>query len=64
MGKQRSGGNKQRAMQQQIASGMDRVTKDWAGGQPTKADLRAMIPTYDETLVRKIETGKKTIKKG
>ena len=63
MGKQRSGGNKQRAMQQQIASGMDRVTKDYAAGAPTKADLRSMIPAYDESLVKKIETGKKTVKR-
>lgn len=63
MGKQRSSSNTQRAMQQQIASGMDRVTKEWSGDQPTKADLRAMIPTYDEALVKKIEPGKKTIKR-
>lgn len=63
MGKQRSSGNKQKAVQQRIAGGMDIVTRVGGAPAPTKAELRAAIPAYDPSIIKKIETGKKAIKK-
>ena len=56
MGKVRASSNGQRAMQQQIASGMDRVLK--SAGEPTKAEMRAAIPAYDPSMIKKIPAGK------
>jgi hypothetical protein len=59
MGKGRAGGNAQKAMQQRIASGMAVVTQGSVLSQPSKAELRAMVPEYDESLVKKIPPGVK-----
>ncbi len=64
MGKGRSSGIKHKAVQQGISAGMDIVTRVGGPPPPTKAELRASIPTYDSSLIKKIETGKKAIKKG
>lgn len=64
MGKGRSGSNAYKAVQQKIAAGMDIVTRVDGKAAPTKAELRASIPAYDPTMIKRVETGKKTIKKG
>ena len=51
-------------MQQQIQAGMAVVTKGAYLAQPTKAALRAMIPPYDESMVKRIATKKKGKKAG
>lgn len=55
MAKGRSTSAQQRANQQRIESGYNVVTSSPVTGQPSKAELRASIPAYDETMVRKIE---------
>ena len=55
MGKGRSSDKKYRAVQQRIQTGMDIVTKGSNLEQPSKAALRAGIPAYDESMVRRIE---------
>jgi hypothetical protein len=62
LAKVRASGNGQKAMQQQIASGMDRVLK--TAGDPSKAELRASIPAYDPSMIKKIPAGKTTKKGG
>jgi hypothetical protein len=64
MGKNRSTDKAHRAMQQQIQAGMAVVTKGAYLAQPTKAALRAMIPPYDESMVKRIATKKKGKKAG
>ena len=59
MSKGRSGANAQKAMQQRIAGGMAVVTQGAVLAQPSKAELRAMVPSYDESLVQKIPPGVK-----
>ena len=54
MGKGRSGDKQYRAMQQKIQTGMDIVTKGSNLAQPSKAELRASVPAYDESMVRRI----------
>jgi hypothetical protein len=54
MGKNRSTEKARRAIQQQIQAGMSVVTKGAFLTQPTKAELRAMIPPYDESKVTRI----------
>ena len=66
MGKNRSTEKARRAMQQQIQSGMAGVTKPGLLAQPSKAELRAMIPPYDESKITRIATnvkGKKPVKR-
>lgn len=63
MGKGRSGSNSYKATQQKIARGMDLVTRVDGKPAPSKAELRASIPTYDPSMIKKVETGKKAIKK-
>lgn len=51
---------RRRAVQQKIQGGMDLISKAVHNGEPSKAQLRASIPAYDETMVRRIEaTGKR-----
>lgn len=54
MAKGRSGNNSQRAMQQKIDAGYGLVTSGSVIGQPSKEELRAAIPAYDESMVKKI----------
>lgn len=49
------GDKSQRAMQQKIAAGMDIVTRVGGEAPPSKAELRASIPAYDESMVKKID---------
>jgi hypothetical protein len=42
-------------MQQQIQSGYDLVAKGVHAREPSKAELRASVPPYDESMVRRIE---------
>lgn len=60
----RSSENKRRAMQQKIQGGMDLVSKHVHQGVHSKAELRAMIPPYDETMVKRIEPNVKGKKAG
>jgi hypothetical protein len=46
-------------MQQRIAGGMAIVTQGAVLSQPSKAELRAMVPEYDESLVKRIPPGVK-----
>jgi hypothetical protein len=46
-------------MQQRIAGGMAVVTQGAVLSQPSKAELRAMVPEYDESLVKRIPPGVK-----
>jgi hypothetical protein len=64
MGKNRSTDKAHRAMQQQIQAGMTVVTKGAYLAQPTKAELRAMTPPYDESMVRRIPSNVKGKKSG
>lgn len=54
MAKGRSTVAQQRANQQRIAAGYNIVTSSSALEQPSKAELRASIPAYDESMVKKI----------
>lgn len=54
MAKGRSTIAQQRATQQRIAAGYNIVTSSSAIGEPSKAELRASIPAYDESMVKKI----------
>jgi hypothetical protein len=66
MGRNRSSDKAHRAVQQKIQAGMDIVTSSYLV-QPTKAELRAMIPHYDESMVTRIAPkikGKKAAGKG
>jgi hypothetical protein len=61
MGKNRSTDKAHRATQQRINAGMAIVAKSSNLAQPSKAELRAMIPAYDESRVTRVPTkGKKT----
>jgi hypothetical protein len=42
-------------MQQHIQAGYDIVTKAGSVKQPSKAELRASVPPYDESIVKRIE---------
>ena len=64
MGKNRSSSKMQRAMQQHIKAGYDMVAKDVYQRQPSKAELRASVPPYDEAMVRRIEATPKGKKRG
>ena len=44
--------NDQKAMQQQIAAGADRSSRELGG--PSKAELRASIPDYDPAMIKKL----------
>jgi hypothetical protein len=55
MGKNRGSDKKHRAMQQHIQAGYDIVTKLGSVKQPSKAELRASMPLYDESMVKRIE---------
>jgi hypothetical protein len=52
MGKNRASDKKHRAMQQHIQAGYDIVTKAGLVKQPSKAELRASVPPYDESIVK------------
>ncbi len=54
MAKGRSTVAQQRATQQRIAAGYNIVTSSSHIEQPSKADLRASIPAYDESMIKKI----------
>ena len=54
MAKGRSGSAQQRANQQRIEAGYNVVTSTSVTNQPSKAELRASIPAYDEAIVKKI----------
>jgi len=54
MAKGRSSGSHQRANEQRIAAGYNVATSSAVIGQPSKADLRASIPAYDESMVKKV----------
>ncbi len=54
MAKGRSTTAQQRASQQRIAAGYNVVTSSAVIDQPSKAELRASIPTYDESMIKKI----------
>jgi hypothetical protein len=56
MGKNRSSDKSRRAMQQHINAGYDIVTKGAYLKQPSKAELRASVPPYDESMVKRIES--------
>lgn len=65
MGKGRSSSNSFKATQQRIDAGYNIVTSGPVVNQPSKAALRAQIPAYDESMVRRIEAkpkGKKSPK--
>jgi hypothetical protein len=64
VGKGRSTDKSYRAMQQKIQAGMDVVTEGTHLAQPSKAQLRASVPPYDESMVRRIPTGSKRKKTG
>jgi preprotein translocase subunit YajC len=64
MGKNRSTDKAHRAMQQRIQAGMNIVTQAGVLSQPSKAELRAMIPAYNESIVRRIETKPRKSKSG
>jgi hypothetical protein len=56
---------RRRAVQQKIQGGMNLISKAVHNGEPSKAELRASIPAYDESLVKRIEaTGKGRASKG
>ena len=46
---------KARATQQKIRASYDVATKGFLLQQPKKAELRASVPPYDESMVRRIE---------
>jgi hypothetical protein len=54
MGKGRSSEKAYRAVQQKIQAGMDLVTRGRNLGQQSKAEVRASIPPYDESVVKRI----------
>lgn len=43
-----------RAVQQKIDAGMDLIFKYVYRREPSKAEIRAAMPTYDESMVRRI----------
>lgn len=45
-----------RAMQQKITAGIAIFTSGKVVSEPSKAQIRASIPAYDESMVRRIET--------
>jgi hypothetical protein len=55
MAKGRSGRNQPRAMQQRIEAGYNIVTSSSVINQPSKAALRASIPVYEESIVKRID---------
>lgn len=64
MAKGRSTVAQQRANQQRIAAGYNVVTSSSVIDEPSKAELRASIPAYDESMVKKIpEKPRKKTKK-
>ena len=64
MAKGRSSSVQQRANQQRIEAGYNVVTSTSVTNQPSKAEMRASIPVYDESMVKKISAkpAKKTKK--
>jgi hypothetical protein len=64
MGKNRSTDKAHRAMQQKIQAGMAVVTQGSVLAQPSKAELRAMVPPYDESMVKRIPPNVKGKKPG
>lgn len=64
MAKGRSTVAQQRANQQRIAAGYNIVTSSSVIDEPSKAELRASIPPYDESMIKKIpeKPSKKTKK--
>ncbi len=54
MAKGRSTSAQQRANQQRIEAGYNIVTSSSNIDQPSKASLRASIPAYDESMIKKI----------
>ena len=59
MAKGSAGGNAQKAMQQRIAGGMAIVTQGVVLSQPSKAELRAMVPEYEESSGQEDSAGRK-----
>jgi hypothetical protein len=55
-----SSDKKQRAMQQKIRGGMNLVSQQIHRKEPSKAELREMIPAYDESMVKRIEANAKS----
>jgi hypothetical protein len=53
-----------RAMEQQVRANWSVVTKGAYLAQPSKAELRASVPSYDELMVRRIEAKPKGKKRG
>lgn len=49
-----------RAIEQKIQGGMDLISKAVHRKEPSKAELRAMIPSYDPSIVRRIEPNVKS----
>lgn len=54
MGKSRSTDKAYRAVQQKIQAGMNIVTQGGNLSQPSKAEIRASIPPYDESMVKRV----------
>jgi hypothetical protein len=48
-----------RVVQQKIGANMDVITKAVLRGETSKAEIRAMIPAYDESMVQRIPAGKR-----
>ena len=63
MGKNRSTSKAHRATQQKIQAGMSLVTQAGRLAQPSKADIRASIPPYDESMVKRIKPNVKGMKR-
>ncbi len=59
MGINRSTDKARRVAQQQIQAGTAVVIRGAYLTQPTKAELRAMIPPYDESMVTRVATNAK-----
>jgi len=47
---------RRRAAQQKIQGGMDLISKRVHNVEPSKTELRASIPAYDEAMVKRIDT--------
>jgi hypothetical protein len=43
-------------VQQKIQGGMDLISKRVHNVEPSKTELRASIPAYDEAMVKRIDT--------
>jgi hypothetical protein len=56
MGINRSSGKARRVVQQQVQASMAEVIRGAYLTRPTKAELRAMIPAYDESMVTRVGT--------